>query len=166
MHERFLSGLHVSQWVTKTQVKTAGGTARWLTRTFLEEVAMLLAFLMFLILQRMVVRSWFLVIFSKLQFNCLFSPWKSVISMSSLEMLKLSFSFCEEKKKKMEKLQHTWKLTSTAHLYNWSVGGEHPTRREKKHTWIFTSNSVSISDSTRYPVNLGSSRYCKVPQSK
>jgi hypothetical protein len=57
---------------------------------------MVFAFLILLILQRMVVRSWFLVIFSKLQLNCLFSPWKRVISMSSLEMLKLSFSFCNK----------------------------------------------------------------------
>lgn len=60
---------------------------------------MLLAVWMPLILQRMVVRSWFLVMFSKLQFSCSFSPWKRVISMSFLEMLKWSFSFCGEQSK-------------------------------------------------------------------
>lgn len=87
--------------------------------------------------------------------------------MSFLEMLKLSFSFCEEQSEDEEIRVHAeTHKQNTAHLSSRPVEGGTAHTEQEKHTRIFTSNSVSTSGSTRYPVNLGSSRYCKLPQSK
>lgn len=110
----------------RNKVKIIDG---WLTRTFSEELAMLLAAVMPLILQRMVVRSWFLVIFSKLQFNGGFFPRKRVISISFLEMLKLSFSFCEEQREDEEIRAHA---ETHKHEHTFPAGaGARLTRKER-----------------------------------
>lgn len=83
--------------------------------------------------------------------------------MSFSEMLKLSFSFCEEQSEDEEIRVH---MEIHRHKCTFILDGGTARRKQEEHTRIFTSNSVSTSGSTRYPVNLGSSRYCKLPQSK